>query len=80
MKINYKTSKETVEEMYKVGNVIKAYDNTLFIVVEITNRGGYALVDLTNNMVSKTYETLGELAEVFWNKDDVLVNAEINVF
>lgn len=80
MKINFKTSKETVEEMYKVGNVIKTYDNTLFIVVEITNRGGYALVDLTDNMVSKTYETLGELAEVFWNEDDVLVNAEINVF
>lgn len=80
MKINFKKKQAKVEEMYKVGNVIKAYDNTLFIVVEITGRGGYALVDLTDNMVSKTYETLGELTEVFWNEDDVLVNAEINVF
>lgn len=80
MKINFKKKQAKVEEMYKVGNVIKAYDNTLFIVVEITDRGGYALVDLTDNMVSKTYETLGELAEVLWNEDDVLVNAEINVF
>ena len=80
MKINFKKKQAKVEEMYKVGNVIKAYDNTLFIVVEITGRGGYALVDLTDNMVSKTYETLGELTEVFWNEEDVLVNAEINVF
>lgn len=80
MKINFKTSKETVEEMYKVGNVIKAYDNTLFLVVEIINGGGYALVNLTDNTVSKAYETLGILGEAFSNEDDTLVEAEINVF
>ena len=80
MKINFEKRKGKAKDMYKVGNVIKTYDNVLFIVVEITNRGGYALVNLTDNMVSKTYETLGELAEAFWNEDDVLVNAEINVF
>lgn len=79
MKINFKTSKETVEEMYKVGNVIKDHNGDLFLVV-VGEEYGYALVSLTDNMVSKTYETLGELAEVFWNEDDVLVNAEINVF
>lgn len=78
MKINFKNKKP--EDIYKVGNVIKAYDNTLFLVVEIINRGGYALVNLTDNTVSKTYETLGELAEAFCSEDDFLVNAEINVF
>lgn len=78
MKINFKNKKP--EDIYKVGNVIKAYDNTLFLVVEIINGGGYVLVNLTDNTVSKTYETLGELAEAFCNEDDFLVDAEINVF
>lgn len=75
MKINFKKP----EDIYKVGNVIKAYDNTLFLVVEIINGGGYALVNLTDNTVSKAYETLGILGETFSNEDDTLVEAEINV-
>ncbi|MER1301116.1 hypothetical protein V5N15_03760 [Ligilactobacillus salivarius] len=76
MKINFK-NKVKSEDMYKVGNVIKTYDNSLFLVVEVSGHG-YALVNLSDNMVSQTYETLESLAEVFWHEDDVLVNAEIN--
>lgn len=79
MKINLNNIEEEVKEMYKVGNVIKAYDSVLFLIVEIINGGGYALVNLTDNKVSKTYDTLEELAEDFWHEYDVLVNAEINV-
>ena len=79
MKINFKKKQAKVEEMYQVGNVIKAHDDNLFLVAK-GSVYGYALVNLTDNLVTKTYETLGELAEVFWNKDDVLVYAEINVF
>lgn len=75
MKINFKKP----EDIYKVGNVIKSYGNTLFLVVEIINGGGYALVNLTDNTVSKAYETLGILGEAFSSEDDTLVEAEINV-
>ncbi|NGG72704.1 hypothetical protein G5T04_08490 [Lactobacillus salivarius] len=79
MKIEYRNEDYRNENIYKVGNVIKAYDNTLFLVVEIINGGGYALVNLTDNTVSKAYETLGILGETFSNEDDTLVEAEINV-
>lgn len=78
MKINFKTSKETVEEMYKVGNVIKDHNSDLFLVV-VGEEYGYALVSLTDNMVTKTHETLEELVNDYWREDDVLVDAEINV-
>ena len=78
MKINYKTSKETVEEMYKVGNVIKANGDNLFLVAK-GSVYGYALVNLTDNLVTKTYDTLEELADRYGAEDDVLVDAEINV-
>lgn len=77
MKINF--DEVDYKEMYKVGNVIRNSDNMLFLVAE-GSEYGYVLVNLSKNMVTRAYETLGELAEVFWNKDDVLVNAEINVF
>ena len=78
MKINYKTSKETVEEMYKVGNVIKDHNGDLFLVV-VGEEYGYALVNLTDNLVTKTHETLEGLVNDCWREDDVLVDAEINV-
>lgn len=78
MKINFKTSKETVEEMYKVGNVIKDHNGDLFLIV-VGEEYGYALVSLTDNMVTKTHETLEELVNDHWREDDVLVDAEINV-
>ncbi len=78
MKINFKTSKETVEEMYKVGNVIKDHNGDLFLVV-VGEEYGYALVSLTDNMVTKTHETLEELVNDYCREDDVLVDAEINV-
>lgn len=78
MKINFKTSKETVEEMYKIGNVIKDHNGDLFLVV-VGQEYGYALVSLTDNTVTKTRETLEELVNDYWREDDVLVNAEINV-
>lgn len=78
MKINLKTSKEKVEETYKVGNVIKDFDDILYLVVKDVNRG-YALIDLTDNEVALISETLEGLRERAGDKDDVLVHAEINV-
>lgn len=76
MKINFKNSE--FEEMYKVGNVIKDHNGDLFLVV-VGEEYGYALVSLTDNMVTKTHETLEELVNDYWREDDVLVDAEINV-
>lgn len=78
MEINFKTSKEKVEEMYKVGNVIKDHNGDLFLVV-VGEEYGYALVSLTDNMVTRAYETLEELSEKFGEEDDTLVNVEVNV-
>ena len=77
MKINF--DEVDYKEMYKVGNVIKDCDDVLFLVVE-SSSGGYALVNLTDNIVTATHETLKELAEDVKEDDDILVNAEINVF
>ena len=77
MKINF--DEVDFKEMYKVGNVIKDCDDVLFLVVE-SSSGGYALVNLTDNIVTATHETLEELSENFGEEDDVLVHAEINVF
>ena len=76
MKINF--DEVNFKEKYKVGNVIKDYDDNLFLVVK-SNEEGYALVNLNKNVVTGIYETLEELANKLGNKDDVLVNAEINV-
>ncbi|MDW3023114.1 hypothetical protein [Ligilactobacillus salivarius] len=76
MKINF--DEVNFEEKYKVGNVIKDYDDNLFLVVKSTEEG-YALVNLNKNIVTGTYETIEELANKLGDKEDVLVNAEINV-
>ena len=77
MKINFK-NKAKSEDMYKVGNVIKDITDTLYLVVG-NNDHGYALVNLTDNNVTEKFSTLEGLANVYGDKDDVLVNAEINV-
>ena len=77
MKINF--DEVDYKEMYKVGNVIRNSDNMLFLVAE-GSEYGYVLVNLTDNLVTKTYETLEELADRYGAEDDILVDAEINVF
>ena len=77
MKINFNDEKP--ENIYKVGNVIRNSDNMLFLVAE-GSEYGYVLVNLTDNLVTKTYETLEELADRYGAEDDILVDAEINVF
>ena len=76
MKINF--DEVDYKEMYKVGNVIRNSDNMLFLVAE-GSEFGYVLVNLSENMVTRTYETLEELSKKFGEEDDTLVNAEINV-
>lgn len=76
MKINF--NKVDYKEMYQVGNIIKAHDDNLFLVAK-GSVYGYTLVNLTDNLVTKTYETLEELVNDYWREDDVLVDAEINV-
>ncbi|WP_225436640.1 hypothetical protein [Ligilactobacillus salivarius] len=55
MKINF--DEVDYKEMYKVGNVIRNSDNMLFLVAE-GSEFGYVLVNLSENMVTRTYEHL----------------------
>lgn len=78
MKINFE-SKENAKNIYKVGNVIKDVTDTLYLIVG-GMEDGYAMVNLTNNNVTEKVSTLEELADTYGEDEDVLVNAEINVF
>lgn len=77
MKINLKTSKEKVEETYKVGNVIKDAMNILYLITANID-GGYSIVDLNNNQVFGTYKTLEDLYINVGDENDKLINVEIN--
>lgn len=77
MKIN--TKKHNFEDMYKVGNVIQWINGNIYLVVD-HGEFDYSLVDLTNNKVYATYDTLENLISDLASESDVLVNAEINVF
>lgn len=78
MKINFDGRRE-LKDIYQVGNVIKDYTNTLYLIVGNVE-DGYAMVNLTNNNVTEKVSTLEELADIYGEDEDVLVNAEINVF
>ena len=78
MKINFNSRRE-LKDIYKVGNVIKDNTNTLYLIVGNVE-DGYAMVNLTNNNVTEKVSTLEELADTYGEDEDVLVNAEINVF
>lgn len=78
MKINFNSRRE-LKDIYKVGNVIKDNTNTLYLIVG-NIEDGYAMVNLTNNSVTEKVSTLEELADIYGEDEDVLVNAEINVF
>ena len=58
---------------------IPDYTNTLYLIVGNVE-DGYAMVNLTNNNVTEKVSTLEELADTYGEDEDVLVNAEINVF
>lgn len=77
MKID--TKKYNFEEMYQVGNVIQWINGNIYLVVD-HGEFDYSLVDLTNNKVYATYDTLEHLISELASESDVLVNAEINVF
>lgn len=77
MKIN--TKKHNFEEMYQVGNVIQWINGNIYLVVD-HGELDYSLVDLTNNKVYATYDTLENLISDLASESDVLVNAEIKVF
>lgn len=81
MKINYKNknNKHNFEEMYQVGNVIQWINGNIYLVVD-HGEFDYSLVDLTNNKVYATYDTLENLISDLASESDVLMNAEINVF
>ena len=77
MKID--TKKHNFEEMYQVGNVIQWINGNIYLVVD-HGELDYSLVDLTNNKVYATYDTLENLISELASESDILVNAEINVF
>ena len=77
MKIN--TKKYNFEEMYQVGNVIQWINGNIYLVVD-HGEYDYSLVDLTNNKVYATYDTLENLISELASESDILLNAEINVF
>lgn len=76
MKINFNDEKP--ENIYQVGNLIRNEED-LYLVVDDIN-GGYALVNLSKNDLFGRYDTLEDLADECANEDDILVDAEINVF
>lgn len=78
MKINF-NGRRVLKDIYQVGNVIKDYTNTLYLIVGNVE-DGYAMVNLTNNNVTEKVSTLEELVDTYGEDGDVLVNAEINVF
>ena len=77
MKINF-DGRHELKDIYQVGNVIKDYTNTLYLIVGNVE-DGYAMVNLTNNNVTEKVSTLEELVDTYGEEDDTLVNAEINV-
>ena len=78
MKINF-DSRHELKDIYQVGNVIKDNTNTLYLIVGNVE-DGYAMVNLINDNVTEKVSTLEELADTYGEDEDVLVNAEINVF
>ncbi|OQR18438.1 hypothetical protein [Ligilactobacillus salivarius] len=72
-------NKHTIEEMYKVGNVIQWKHGNIYLIVK-NDKYGYSIVNLTNNKVYATYDTMKKLIHAVASKDDVLLNAEIKVF
>ena len=81
MEINYKNknNEHNFEEMYQVGNVIQWINGNIYLVVD-HGEFDYSLVDLTNNKVYATYDTLENLISDLASDSDVLLNAEIKVF
>lgn len=77
MKINFK-NKNSVKELYQVGNVICDVTDTLYLVIG-DDEDGYRLVNLVDNTVTHAYITLEGLANEYGDETDALVNAEINV-
>ena len=77
MKINFNDEKP--ENIYKVGNIFRNEDD-LYLVATVDTNGGYTLVCLSKNNIIGRYDTLEELADTYGEDEDVLVNAEINVF
>lgn len=76
MNINFKNIKP--EDIYKVGNFIRNEENFYLIVRDIDD--GYSIVSLNHNQVIGRYKTIEELIKFNESQDNVLVNAEINVF
>ena len=79
MEIEYKNKNYKNESIYQVGNVIQWINGNIYLVVD-HGELDYSLVDLTNNKVYATYDTLENLISELVSESDVLVNAEINVF
>ncbi|MER1301113.1 hypothetical protein V5N15_03745 [Ligilactobacillus salivarius] len=76
MKID--TKKHNFEEMYQVGNVIQWINSNIYLVVD-HGEYDYSLVDLTNNKVYATYDTLENLIHDFAEQGQALVNAKLTI-
>lgn len=77
MKINLKKIKKNMKEIYKVGNVIKDENNVLYLIATNID-DGYSIIDLKNNRVFGTYQTLEDLYMTTGDETDELINVEIN--
>lgn len=77
MKINLKKIKKNMKEIYKVGNVIKDENNVLYLIATNID-DGYSIIDLKNNRVFGTYQTLEDLYMTIGDETDELINVEIN--
>lgn len=79
MEIEYKNKNYKNESIYQVGNVIQWINGNIYLVVD-HGEYDYSLIDLTNNKVYATYDTLENLISELASESDVLVNAELTIF
>ena len=75
MKINFKNSE--FEDIYKVGNIIKGRDGFIYLIVK--EELGYTVVNLTNNEIYASYDTMQALIRDFARQGQALVNAELTI-
>ncbi|OQR18437.1 hypothetical protein [Ligilactobacillus salivarius] len=76
MKINF--GHDDFKAIYRVGNVIKDRAGFIYLIVEKEERG-YTVVNLTNNEIYASYDTMQALIHDFAEQGQALVNAELTI-
>ena len=76
MKINFRH--DNFKAIYRVGNVIKDRAGFIYLIVK-KEWQGYTLVNLTNNEIYASYDTMQALIRDFARQGQALVNTELTI-